>query len=412
MSFHFRAALGAVDQALTAAANFLLGVMVARLGGVSALGSFAFANTMIVMASMLHGAMLGEVYSVNDAARAGQRRFGAGILFSPTMLLAVAMVVVSQVLLFWGDQGRAVSSVSFVAALMLSMFFWSAKVHFYCEGAPGKALLSSTVYGIVMLATTYLSYHAQGNQASPFTGVAAGAGCAVLLLIPSVRRIPVRDESLSSFAAAIVRYAKWSVPAAGLIWLANNGYYLLMPAGSDIEQTAGLRAILNLLVPFNTLLVGASAALLPLLAQVRKEKGRAELASVTHRMAALVLLGAAIFAAIVAVLSGRLLGMIYGHQFEQFAPALRVASLLPALWGVVVVYRTSIRAMGESFDLFKVYFFALVPVGITLMLVMSRGGASHAVIGVALTQLLIVAGFIYRFVVMTRERHEVQLRQG
>lgn len=175
-----------------------------------------------------------------------------------------------------------------------------------------------------------------------------------------------------------------------------------MTASGDIQQAAGLRAILNLLVPLNTLLVGASAALLPLLAEVQRSSGRAELAAVTHRMVAFVLVGAVIFAAIIVGFSGRLLGMVYGSQFVQFAPALQAASLLPALWGVVVVYRTSIRAMGEAFDLFKVYFYALVPVGITLMVVMSRGGASRAVIGVVITQLLIASGFIYRFIAITR----------
>lgn len=412
MSIHSRAMLGAVDQALTAAAHFLLGVMVARLGGVAALGNFAFAYTVIVMANMFHGALLGEVYSVNDAARAGQQKFGAGFLLAPTMMLAVAMVLISQFLLLWGGQGQAVSTPSFIAALLLSTFLWSGKVYFYSDGAPLKTLLCSSVYTVAMLVTTAISYRVYGERASPFTGIGVGALLALLVVVPGLRGIAVWDDSMKVFLAACARYAKWSVPAAGLIWLANNGYYLLMPGGSDFEQTAGLRAILNLMVPFNTLLVGASAALLPVLAQVNRERGRIELGAVTHRMAGAVFLAAALFALVMGIVSGKVLGVVYGSHFVQFSAALQVASMLPALWGVAVVYRTSIRALGESFDLFKVYFFALFPVGIILMVVLSAGGAARAVIGVALTQLLVVAGFIYRFVVMTRERCEVQFRQS
>lgn len=412
MSIHARAMLGAVDQALTAAAHFVLGVMVARLGGVAALGNFAFAYTVIVMANMFHGALLGEVYSVNDAARAGQRKFGAGFLLAPTLILAVAMVLISQMLLVWGDQGHAVITPSFIAALVLSTFLWSGKVYFYSDGAPLKTLLCSSVYALALLGTTAICYRVYGPDASPFTGIAVGALLALLVLLPELRGVAVWDALMKSFLAASAHYAKWSVPAAGLIWLANNGYYLLMPAGSDIEQTAGLRAILNLMVPFNTLLVGASAALLPVLAQVNRERGRIELGVVTHRMAGAVFLAAGLFALVMALVSAKVLGIVYGRHFVQFAAALQVASMLPALWGVAVVYRTSIRALGQSFDLFKVYFFALFPVGIILMMMLSSGGAAQAVIGVALTQLLVVAGFIYRFVVMTRERCEVQLRQG
>lgn len=185
-----------------------------------------------------------------------------------------------------------------------------------------------------------------------------------------------------------------------------------MPGSSDLRQTAGLRAILNLIVPLNTLLVGASTALLPVLAETLRERGRQRLVALTHRMALAVIAATAVFAVAMASMSGRLLGVVYGGGFVQFADALKYASVLPMLWGIAVVYRTSIRALGESFDLFKVYLFALFPIGITLMFWMSRLGAGHAVIGVALTQVLVVIGFVYRFVVMTRSANEVQLRQG
>lgn len=412
MSLHSRAVLGAIDQAITAAAHFLLGVMVARMGGVAALGRFAFAYTVIVLASMFHSAILGEIYSVDESAKAGRRLFGLGYLVLPTLAMAVALVAISQLLLLLGDEGGDVTSLSFIGALVTSMLFWSAKVHLYCDGEPLKAVLCSCLYAATMLITTFGCYHFLGSGARPLTGIMVGAAVALMVLIPSVRGIALSRRSLEPFVRASARYAKWSVPAAGLIWLANNGYYLLMPVGSSVQQTAGLRAILNLLVPLNTLLVGASAALLPKLAEVAQTKGRGALAAVAHRMAAVVLLVAGLFAIAVSLVSERLLNTVYGTQFGQFAPALQVASLLPALWGVAVVYRTSIRAMGESFDLFKVYFFALFPTGIALMVMLSTGGAARAVFGVVITQVLIVSGFTYRFLVMTRAANEVQLRQG
>lgn len=412
MSIHFRAVLGAVDQALTAMAHFLLGVTVARMGGVASLGQFAFAYAFVMMASMFHGAILGEVYSVDTSARAGERRNGAGFILLPTMAMAMVMVALSQFLRFWGKDGDIVASPSFMAALLASMCLWSAKVYFYCSAQPGRAIVCTVVYVSVMLVVTYASYRLLGSGVSPFLGMSIGAALAVFVLIPQVTGMEVTGGHMRTFATAAWRYAKWSVPAAGLIWFANNGYYLLMPVESDMEQTAGLRAVLSLMVPINTLLVGASAALLPLLAEILREGGRRNLAAVTHRMAGITLLITAGFALAMWFASDRILSLVYGVGFTQFAPALQLASVLPALWGAAVVYRTSIRAMGESHGLFKVYFFALFPVGVALMFLLGKEGAAHAVVGVAVTQLLVVAGFLYRFNAMTRSGHEVQVRQG
>lgn len=412
MSIHSRALLGAIDQALMAAAHFLLGVMVARYGGIAALGGFAFAYTLVVLANMLHGAILGEIYSVDDAARSGERKAGFGFLLVPTLAMAILMIVLSQSLRFWGSYGDVVSSMPFMLALGSSMCLWSGKIYFYCNASAGKSVSVTLVYAASMLFTTFADYHYSGTMASPFSGMALGASLCLLFLLPELRIQGSSRGELNAFGKAAWRYAKWSVPAAALIWFANNGYYLLVPAGSDLRQTAGLRAVLNLLAPINTLLVGASAALLPLLADTFRVGGRHDLLVFTHRLALVVLGGTALFALIMVPMSAKVLSFVYGPGFGEFALALQLASVLPVLWGVAVVYRTSIRAMGESFGLFKVYFFALCPVGVTLMVVLSRAGASRAVIGVAITQLIVVLGFVHRFAAMTRSSHEVQLRQG
>ena len=394
-----QAVLGAFDQAGLAAANFLLGVLVARLGGVTALGAFAFAYALIVLVNMIHAAVVAEVYSVEACVPEGVRRYGATPLLLVTLALSMGGIGVISLAGAWSDELRAATwHPSFVLATLLSTGYWSLKPFYYRQMRPFVVLGATAVYAVVLLGSAWMGYRWQGAAWQPLWSVAMGAAAASLPLWRAARRPdPLCVEHLRRYLQATVKYAAWALPAAVLIWINSNGYLFVMPLYGDTVQTGGLRAVLNLVAPINTLLVGACTAVLPMLADLHRSGNTRAYARTVHRVAT-ALFGITLLGGLLAApISPGLIVLNYGKDYGDFADALRVAAWLPAVWVVASVYRSAIRAQANTRDLFKAYALALIPIGLILMAVLGRYGAAAAVKGMLATQLLVVIGFIYYF---------------
>jgi O-antigen/teichoic acid export membrane protein len=391
--------LGAVDQAALAAAHFLLGVLVARLGGVVALGNFAFAYSLIVLVNMIHAAVIAEVYSVDGSVPEGLHRYGASPLFVVTWVLGVGCAGLIGLAGVWSDEIRAVTwHPSFVAAMLLSTCYWSVKPFYYRQKRPLTVLATTIVYALALLSSAWIGYHMMGAAWQPLSSIAMGAAVASIPLWLALRRPdPACREHLHQYCNATLKYAAWALPAALLIWVNNNGYMFVMPMYGDTAQTGGLRAVLNLVAPINTLLVGACTAALPMLADLHRGDDTQAYARTIHHAAIALFTVTLLGGLAITPFSHWLIVLIYGEPYRNFADVLRAAALLPALWVVASIYRSAIRAQANTRDLFKVYATALIPIGLILMSVLGRYGAAAAVKGMLATQVLVVIGFVYYF---------------
>ena len=398
-SFGGQALLGAADQALLALAHFLLGVLVARCGGLAALGAFAFAYALIVLVNMVHQALIAEVYSVVSEASAGATRYGALPIVLVTLgLVLIAVVVIGVASLVVSDIRAQAWTLAFLCALLASSCYWSVKPYYYRHSRPRVVLASTMVYGVGMLCSAAIGYAWLGPRWEPMWSIALGA---LLASTPLWRALKTCDAGyvphMRRYLATSLRYAAWAVPAAVLIWINSNGYLFTIPLWGDPAQSGALRAVLNLVAPINTLLVGACSAWLPVLAwQFQAGDARAYQWRV-HKVAACLCGVTLLGGLLVALFSSWLIQRIYGERYMDFAPALQWAVLLPALWVVTSVYRAAIRARADTLDLFKAYAFALFPVGIGLMAWLSEQGAAAAIKGMLVTQLLVVVAFVYLF---------------
>jgi O-antigen/teichoic acid export membrane protein len=401
-----QAILGALDQALLAAAHFVLGVLVARLGGVAALGQFAFAYSLIVLINMVHAAVVAEIYSVDPQVPEGVRRYGASPLGLLTLALGLGGAGLLGLVGVWSEQIRAATwSPAFLCALISSTCYWSVKPFFYRQQRPFAVLAITIAYALALLVSAGLGYHVWGAAWQPLWSIAIGATLASMPLWYAMRRPdPQCAAHMQRYLRATLKYASWALPAALLIWVNSNGYMFLMPLYGDTVQTGGLRAVLNLVAPINTLVVGACTAMLPILAELHRGGDAARYARTVHRTAIGLFVLTLGGAAVIAPFSGWLIALIYGEPYRGFADALQVAALLPALWVTASIYRSAIRAQANTRDLFKVYAMALLPVGLILMAVLGRYGAAAAVKGMLVTQLLVVMGFVYHFYRRTSPR--------
>jgi O-antigen/teichoic acid export membrane protein len=394
-----QAVLGALDQAMLAAGHFLLGVLVARLGGVAALGQFAFAYSLIVLVYMVHAAVVAEVYSIDAQVPEGVRRYGALPLALLTLALGLGSAGLLGVVGAWSEQIRAATwSPAFLCALIASACYWSVKPFFYRQQRPFAVLAATIAYALALLVSAWLGYRVWGAAWQPLWSIAIGGTVASIPLWYALRRPdPQCAAHMQRYLRSTLKYAGWALPAALLIWINSNGYLFVMPLYGDTVQTGGLRAVVNLVAPINTLLVGACAAILPMLAELHRSGDATRYARTVHRTAIGLFALTLCCGVMIAPFSGWLITLIYGEPYRGFADALQVAALLPALWVTVSIYRSALRAQANTRDLFKVYAMALLPIGVILMAVLSRYGAAAAVKGMLVTQLLVVVGFVYYF---------------
>jgi O-antigen/teichoic acid export membrane protein len=402
--------IGAIDQVSLAVTHFALTVMVARALGVDALGQFTFSYALIVLAYMAHSALLGESIGTSPTVVVAVKHRGLQAILSPTACLAGLLALLVQPLGL-GSTHHALSGGPFLSALVGSLFYWTAKSYFYKLHAPTRALLLTLTYAIgTLLCFIALPLFAESPRFTEsyergLIAIAVGAGgaFAVALVLWSGKSYKlalfrgkhwVRNEDTRQVWHDVFQYGKWSMPATFLIWLANNGYYIVMPMFGQNEGAAGLRAALMIMLPVNTLIVGASVAILPMLAEKIQSNGFRSMQRMLHQVAGL---GAAAALAVGIVLmanSELVMRSIYGSAFTQYAPLLQITAILPGLWAACAVYRTAIRATRRSFDVFRVYAVAMIPVGLTLMVIFSYFGVPYAAWGVVITQVLIFAAFL------------------
>jgi O-antigen/teichoic acid export membrane protein len=342
------ALLGATDQVLLATVHFLLGVIVARQGGVMALGAFAFAYAVIVLANMAHAAVVAESYvvapSVSEAAGLG----GATPVVIMTLSLCLACAGIAWAMGWLTDEARVwLRQPSFLWALLCSSLFWATKPYYYRMGRPLAVLGATLVYGAVLLAVAFLGYRTMGPSMQPMWAIAAGAASACVPLLWCCKRPNAAVmKAFGAYARTGLHYATWSLPAALLIWVNSNGYVFFLSLLASQEQAGGLRAVLNLVAPVNTLLVGACTALLPLLAELVRREGIAAYAKRIHWLVALMSVGLLVLGLMIAPFSAAALDMLYGERYAAFAQALQLAAFLPPLWVAGSIYRTAIASGG------------------------------------------------------------------
>lgn len=179
----------------------------------------------------------------------------------------------------------------------------------------------------------------------------------------------------------VVELGKAGLPIALLVWVANNIVFLLLGQEQRLDDAAGLRGMLTLLLPVNQVMIGCSAFVLPKLAAMSRAGEHARI-TVFSRRALAVSVAAALAFGIVAYLSAGLVSrLVLGAQFDPYIQSLRlVAIALPASWACVTVIRAHFQGGRQPRFVLYGYVSALV-LGVPIAVwVLNHKGTSAAAI--------------------------------
>lgn len=250
-----------LDQSIVSGANLALNVVLARSLGAAEYGEFAIGFAVLLMLAGPHSALFTDALTV-----VGPRSFPKSHREYVTALFVlhvIATAVVGVVLLSVAAvPGAALSPAwcgSLALAVMMVLGMWLLRSAAYLDLKPSLALRVSIVYAVTLLVLLFAAHEWGGL--SPPAGLAilgAAAGVSVLTVLPRLKPV---GESLRAVEIRFVirehwNYGRWILGASIAGSLANGLYLPLVAAVSGLETAGLLRAIQNVALPIQQLVIG------------------------------------------------------------------------------------------------------------------------------------------------------------
>ncbi|MCD9086647.1 hypothetical protein [Stenotrophomonas sp. SY1] len=356
---------------------------------------FALFQSLLVLLGFLH------VPLMNDPLVLGRGGRGTALMDSlvfTVRVFAPLSVSGSLVLSMMGVAGPVESILLLAPSVMLACLCWSARSALHGDGNHRAACLVSTT-GMLTSLLVFAGLLFAGIQPVRAAFMAI-AGSSLLALLVATRfdiENSIRRGSVDEGADAALP----GLAAAGLVWVSGNVTVLFLAWLGRLEDIAGLRAVLTLLLPLNQLLIGLSAFLMPRFAYLH---GSGQF-SLIQRFLLRLSLGcsgmALLFVLCVYPLAGQLLGRIYGTGYVAYEGPMRLgATVLPLCWGLITLRRTLLRSSGRLPDLLRINAAGLL-VGIPLSLVVLLSSNENAVMG---SFVVVQIAMLCAYLLLGRER--------
>lgn len=359
------------DQGLFAVANFVLNVLLARWLTPQDYGAFTIAFAVFLLIGTVHTALLAEPMLVFGPGKYKGRLYEyLGILLYGHLGFAF----LSSLLLLLASLGFALSGSSEISAVLLALvlvapfifLLWLMRRACYAVFKPHLAAWGGAIYMVLMMVGVYALYRLEWLSAPSALGVMGLSSTVVslwLVLRLKVKRPALKgDELVGEAFRSHWSYGRWSVAYQALAWVPANVYFLILPVVGGLEDTASLKALLNLLMPILHANMALSILLLPSLVQAR---GSVRFSSIVRSALVLFVSGSALYWLFLIFFHGTLITWLYGGRYAQDAELLWFLGLAPISAGVAAVLGMALRARERPDQVFYSYVFSSI-VALTL----------------------------------------------
>jgi O-antigen/teichoic acid export membrane protein len=318
-----RIGLTGIDQGMSSLGNFVVGVAVARVAGVAALGEYSLAFATWLIVAGLHRSLVTDPMAIENDVNHADAAHHIRVGLAAELLLGLASAgvfgLVGLILLGLGQHSFGIAFVTFapfLPALVVQDYWrWIA----FMKAKPAKALTNDTLFDIVQtLAFIVLIFvvHRSSVIAIGAWGVGALAGALFGLRQFSVR--PTLNGGLER-----LRH-RWSLSK----WLVANSVAGMgaLQAGTVLSAAilgpigvGGFRAANSLPAGPTAVLVQAGGSIgLPEAARALKERGWPGLRRVQRVINLAGILSVGPITIAVLLFSKQLLVLVYGHPFEKY----------------------------------------------------------------------------------------------
>ncbi len=316
-----RAATTLLDQSLSSASNFAVGVAVARVAGAAGLGAFAFAYMAWVVLTDIHRALITDPMAIEgdvrtQGTRGIQRGFAAEVLLGSAAAVVFGLVGGVLLLAHAHTFATAILSLAPWLPLLLLQDYWR-NVSFMRQ-QPGRALANDTVFNCVQAAGFAAIFVAHVHSiAAVIMAWGLGGFAGGIYGLFQYRVIPTLRGGLSLITSRW-GMSKWLAGNSLTGWGSSQAYLYVAGAILGPAGLGGLKAAQALVAGPAGVLVQAGGSIgLPEASNAHAQKGWKGLVNVSRVVTAAGVLSFVAGALVVLVWGRALLSRIYGPQFAH-----------------------------------------------------------------------------------------------
>lgn len=354
--------LAILDQGLISGSNFLISVMLGRWLMPDAYGAYAVAFGIWVMLSLVYQSLVLEPMGVFGPS-IFQRNLRGYLRSLVSIHLALSVAICGGLAIWWAVahwQGAGGVTTGALAGLVFAspclLLFNLARRTFYVELSPAPAAAGSFVYSAVVLAGLWFVNH-RGllSPRSAFLLIGLGALVTALVLIVALQR------GLSGSGAALEvgdiwrqhwHYGAWALASAIAGWFPSYIYFPLLSIFGGMEQSGQLKALMNLVQPFEQTRGALLMLVLPFAAGVMAREGRAGARKLGFRLTLVGAGGAILYWAIIIPLQKPVFHLLYSGRYMDVTYLLPALALGQVFWSATFGPAIALRAMKSPFSVF------------------------------------------------------------
>jgi O-antigen/teichoic acid export membrane protein len=380
--------LAVADQSLFSGANFILNILLARWLSTNEYGAYSLAFAVFLLFAALHSAILTEPMMVFGSGKysAGFARY-LGVLLTghlSVMIPVCALLYAVALMLrrFYSPEAwKACLGLAFAASAIL--LFWLVRRVFYALLQPSWGVVSGALYFVFLLTAIFALNRT--NRLSTMTAFlamgAAGLLASILLLLRFVPawKSETAGPTIQEAAVQHWRYGRWALASAVIGWFPGHVYYALLPAWLGLEGAAGLRALMNFVLPVLQAISALTMLLLPILVRDRQAGGAQRMNRTLVLFLTIFCTGSAIYLLGLWIFRDSIFQTFYGGKYSQYAGwPLFLTGLLPLGTCASAVLGDALRALERPDYIFWCYagsVIGAVAVGIPLSALMGVTGA-------------------------------------
>jgi O-antigen/teichoic acid export membrane protein len=318
-----RIGLTGFDQGLSSVSNFAVGVAVARVAGVAALGEYSLAYAAWLIVAAMHRSLVTDPMAIENDVNRENAAFHVRVGLAAELTLGVASAVVfgiiGFVLLAAGQHAFGIAFVVFAPFLpfLVAQDYWRWIA--FMNARPGKALTNDGVFDVVQAAVFVLLVVA-GQRSDVMAIVAWGIG-AVAGTFFGLRQFSVRLTIRGGYERLRLRWAmsKWLVASSAAASGASQAGTFLTAGLLGPVGTGGFRAASTLVSgPTNVLVQAGGSIGLPEAARGLDNRGWPGLRKTQRLVTIGGIISVAPIVLVVLLFSKQLMGLVYGHKFTPY----------------------------------------------------------------------------------------------
>lgn len=378
------------DQGLFSLSSVMVNVLLARWLSTHAYGAFAVSYSLFLLLGTVHTALLAEPLLVYGAGKyahaipAYVRLVMRGhwlVMGVCSLILASAGIIMLQ--LGMPLLGRAMLGVAAAAPFIL--LSWLMRRACYIRARPQWAATAGALnLGLTVLGLLLLKHYGSLSIVSALGVIGGASALASASLVLRVRTPMAGSGAAPPTVASVLRdhwsYGRWAAGTGMLSWAPTDLYILVLPLWGGLGASAGLKALMTLVMPAVQAQNAMSNLLTPLLVRARGQSAFKRILMIAMLCFASFSIG---YWLLLGIVHKPLVHGIYGGRYDHVGTVLWLLGLLPLFSGMAEALSDALRAL-ERPD--RIFWAAIASTTATIGLGVTAA-ARWGVAGVAIGQI-------------------------